>query len=52
MKGRDQEHCLGYPMPSLIVSWPPSKKTQPAVSSQGQFNAQNKLQFEVLSEQR
>lgn len=51
MKGQDQEHCLGYPMPSLIASWPPSKETQTAVSSQGQFNAQNKLGFEVFSEQ-
>jgi len=51
MKGQDQGHCLGYLMPSLIVRWPPSKETQPAVSSQGQFNALNKLGFEVSSGQ-
>lgn len=38
-------------MPALIVSWPLSKETQAAVSSQGQFNAQNKRGFEVFSEQ-
>jgi len=51
IKGRDQEYCLGYPLPSLIASWPPSKEMQPAVSSQGQFNAQNKLGLKVISGQ-
>lgn len=51
MKGQDQEHCLGYPVPALTASWPPSKEPQTAASSQGQFNAQNKLGFEVFSEQ-
>lgn len=51
MKGQNQDHGLGYPLPSVIVHWPPSKGAQPAVSSQGQFNAQNQLGFKVFSEQ-